>query len=164
MGFHLAGRFLSLLACTLVSAAALGRPPIGPPADTAACPSLASGEAAVTARSEPEPERAHYVPFSKERFAELERALENTATGHPFSLPGLTRDAQLTFWVQSYSDTTVGGYVQWAMAKMARFDASKPTPEQEAKLKPFLALPPTRETMYQFLRLVSDKQLGVLGY
>ena len=132
--------------------------------ENAPTPEAAGAAKPVASQSAPEKVREHYEPFDDARMEALKTALNETATGHPFSIPDLTRDERLTLWIQSYKDAWITNWIPFNYKKLHKFDASRPDAEQDARLKAFLDTPSDREHMYQFMKTLSDKQLQTLGY
>ncbi len=103
-----------------------------------------------------------YVELTDERYAEIQALMPAEGDWNPIRLQGIPKEERVAFYVKSYGDETVKTWVEYAHEKLTRSEDSRPTPEQNAKLEPFLTRPKTRENVFQFMMLLTDEQIEAI--
>ena len=105
-----------------------------------------------------------YVPISKEKFKEIETAMHLQDDWIPILLEGFTKSELVSFYIESYGESTVKTWGNWACGKLRKSTSAKPTADQEQKFQKILALPQTKDTMYDLMMLMTTKQIELIGY
>jgi len=105
-----------------------------------------------------------YVILTKEKFAEIEAEMNKQDDWSPILIEGYPKNELVAFYIQSYEDSTIATWVDWAYKKIHSFEYTKPEPHQERKLQKSKLLPRTRENTHAFMMLLTTKQIEAIGY
>lgn len=105
-----------------------------------------------------------YTVLSQEKFDEIQAKVHLQEDWIPIRLEGYSKAELVSFYIQSYLETTVETWVDFAYNKMHRFEETKPTDEQEVQFLKFIDMPRTRENMHKFMMLMTYDQIETVGY
>ena len=104
-----------------------------------------------------------YIILSTEKYAEIEAEMDKQDDWAPILIEGFPKNELVAFYVQSYKESIILSWVDYAYKKIHTYEISKPEPQQERKLQKSKTLPRTRENMHGFMMLLTIKQIEVIG-
>jgi len=105
-----------------------------------------------------------YVILSAEKFAEIEAEMNKQDDWSPILIESYPKNELVAFYIQSYEESTILTWVDFAYKKIHSFDYTKPNSHQERKLQKSKLLPRTKENMHAFMMLLTTKQIETIGY
>ena len=105
-----------------------------------------------------------YVNLSSEKFAEIKAEMEKQDDWSPILIDGYSKNELVAFYIQSYADSTILTWVDFAYNKIHSFDKIKPNPHQERKMQKSKLLPRTKENMHAFMMIMTTEQIEVVGF
>ena len=105
-----------------------------------------------------------YVFLSPEKFAEIKTEMEKQDDWSPILIEGYPKNELVAFYIQSYADSTILTWVDFAYNKIHSFDKIKPNPHQERKMQKSKLLPRTKENMHGFMMLMTTEQIEAVGF
>ena len=105
-----------------------------------------------------------YVILSPEKFAAIKAEMEKQDDWSPILLEGYPKNELVAFYIQSYDESTILTWVDFAYNKIHSFDKIKLDPHQERKMQKSKLLPRTKENMHGFMMLLTVDQIETIGY
>jgi len=105
-----------------------------------------------------------YVILSPEKFAKIKAEMEKQDDWSPILIDGYSKNELVAFYIQSYADSTILTWVDFAYNKIHSFDKIKPDPHQERKMQKSKLLPRTKENMHGFMMLMTTEQIEAVGF
>ena len=105
-----------------------------------------------------------YVILSSEKFAAIKAEMEKQADWSPILIEGFPKNELVAFYIQSYDESTILTWVDYAYNKVHSFDKTKPDSHQERKMQKSKLLPRTKENMHGFMMLLTIEQIEAIGY
>ena len=105
-----------------------------------------------------------YVVLSAEKFAEIKAEMEKQDDWSPILIEGYPKNELVAFYIQSYDESTILTWVDFAYNKIHSFDKIKPDPHQERKMQKSKLLPRTKENMHGFMMIMTTEQIEAIGY
>ena len=105
-----------------------------------------------------------YVFLSPEKFAEIKTEMEKQDDWSPILIQGYPKNELVAFYIQSYDESTILTWVDYAYNKVHSFDKTKPDSHQERKMQKSKLLPRTKENMHGFMMLLTIEQIEAMGY
>ena len=82
----------------------------------------------------------------------------------PILIEGYPKNELVAFYIQSYEESTILTWVDFAYKKIHSYEKIKPQPQQERKLQKSKTLPRTAENMHGFMMLMTTEQIEAIGY
>ena len=105
-----------------------------------------------------------YVVLTPEKFAEIKAEMEKQDDWSPILIQGYPKNELVAFYIQSYDESTILTWVDYAYNKVHSFDKTKPDSHQERKMQKSKLLPRTKENMHGFMMLLTIEQIEAIGY
>jgi hypothetical protein len=105
-----------------------------------------------------------YVILSPEKFTKIKAEMEKQDDWSPILIDGYSKNELVAFYIQSYADSTILTWVDFAYNKIHSFDKIKPDPHQERKMQKSKLLPRTKENMHGFMMLMTTEQIEAVGF
>jgi hypothetical protein len=105
-----------------------------------------------------------YVILSPEKVAAIKAEMEKQADWSPILIEGFPKNELTAFYIQSYEDSTILTWVDYAYNKIHSSENTKPDPHQERKMQKSKLLPRTKENMHAFMMLLTKEQIDVVGF
>lgn len=105
-----------------------------------------------------------YVVLTPEKFAEIKAENEKEEDRSPILIEGYPKNELVAFYIQSYDESTILTWVDYAYNKVHSFDKTKPDSHQERKMQKSKLLPRTKENMHRFMMLLTIEQIQAIGY
>jgi len=105
-----------------------------------------------------------YVILSPEKFAAIKAEMEKQGDWSPILIEGYPKNELVAFYIQSYDESTILTWVDFAYNKIHSFDKIKPDPHQERKMQKSKLLPRTKENMHGFMMIMTTEQIEAIGY
>ena len=105
-----------------------------------------------------------YVILSSEKFTEIKAEMEKQDDWSPILIEGYPKNELVAFYIQSYDESTILTWVDFAYNKIHSFDKIKPDPHQERKMQKSKLLPRTKENMHGFMMIMTTEQIEAIGY
>ena len=105
-----------------------------------------------------------YVVLTPEKFAEIKAEMEKQDDWTPILIEGFPKNELVAFYIQSYDESTILTWVDYAYNKVHSFDKTKPDSHQERKMQKSKLLPRTKENMHGFMMLLTIEQIEAIGY
>ena len=105
-----------------------------------------------------------YIVLSPEKFAAIKAEMEKQDDWSPILIEGYPKNELVAFYIQSYSDSTILTWVDFAYNKIHSFENTKPDAHQERKMQKSKLLPRTKENMHQFMMLMTTEQIEAVGF
>ncbi len=97
-----------------------------------------------------------FQPLSKERLIAIDK-LEG-------EWDGLSKDDIIKFTIQTYPQKYIDTYMALVIKKLKNFPKVLPTNEQEKAWQKHLTGPQTRQSVYEFMMLMTKEQILTVGY
>ena len=110
------------------------------------------------------PKEGKYVVLSAEKFAEIKAEMEKQDDWSPILIEGYPKNELVAFYIQSYDESTILTWVDFAYNKIQSLEKLKPDWHQERKMQKSKLLPRTKENMHEFMMLMSIEQIEAIGY
>ena len=82
----------------------------------------------------------------------------------PILIEGYPKNELVAFYIQSYEDSTILTWVDFAYNKIHSFEKLKPDSHQERKMQKSKLLPRTKENMHGFMMIMTTEQIEAIGY
>jgi len=105
-----------------------------------------------------------YVVLSAEKFAEIKAEMEKQDDWSPILIEGYPKNELVAFYIQSYDESTILTWVDFAYNKIQSLEKLKPDWHQERKMQKSKLLPRTKENMHRFMMLMTTDQIEAVGY
>ena len=105
-----------------------------------------------------------YVILSSEKFVEIKAEMEKQDDWSPILIEGYPKNELVAFYIQSYADSTILTWVDFAYNKIHSFENTKPDAHQERKMQKSKLLPRTKENMHGFMMLMTTEQIEAVGF
>ena len=105
-----------------------------------------------------------YIILSPEKFAAIKAEMEKQDDWSPILIEGYPKNELVAFYIQSYDESTILTWVDYAYNKVHSFDKTKPDSHQERKMQKSKLLPRTKENMHGFMMLLTIEQIEAIGY
>ena len=105
-----------------------------------------------------------YIILSPEKFAEIKTEMNTQDDWSPILIEGYPKNELAAFYIQSYDESTILTWVDFAYNKIHSFENTKPDPHQERKMQKSKLLPRTKENMHAFMMLMTTEQIEVVGF
>ena len=105
-----------------------------------------------------------YVILSPEKFTKIKAEMEKQDDWSPILIDGYSKNELVAFYIQSYADSTILTWVDYAYNKIHSSENTKPDAHQERKMQKSKLLPRTKENMHEFMMLMSIEQIEAIGY
>ena len=105
-----------------------------------------------------------YIILSPEKFSAIKVEMEKQNDWSPILIKGYPKNELVAFYIQSYTDSTILTWVDFAYNKIHSFEKSKPDSHQERKMQKSKLLPRTRENMHGFMMLMTTDQIEAVGF
>jgi len=105
-----------------------------------------------------------YVFLSPEKFAEIKTEMEKQDDWSPILIEGYPKNELVAFYIQSYADSTILTWVDYAYNKIHSSENTKPDAHQERKMQKSKLLPRTKENMHGFMMLMTTEQIEAVGF
>jgi len=105
-----------------------------------------------------------YIILSPEKFSAIKVEMEKQNDWSPILIKGYPKNELVAFYIQSYTDSTILTWVDFAYNKIHSFEKSKPDSHQERKMQKSKLLPRTRENMHGFMMLMTTEQIEAVGF
>jgi hypothetical protein len=105
-----------------------------------------------------------YVILSPEKFAEIKAEMEKQDDWSPILIEGFPKNELVAFYIQSYADSTILTWVDYAYNKIHSSENTKPDAHQERKMQKSKLLPRTKENMHGFMMIMTTEQIEVVGF
>ena len=105
-----------------------------------------------------------YVILSTEKFSAIKVEMEKQDDWSPILIEGFPKNELVAFYIQSYEDSTILTWVDYAYNKIHSSENTKPDAHQERKMQKSKLLPRTKENMHAFMMLLTTEQIEAIGY
>ena len=105
-----------------------------------------------------------YIILSPEKFSAIKAEMEKQNDRSPILIKGYPKNELVAFYIQSYTDSTILTWVDFAYNKIHSFENTKPDAHQERKMQKSKLLPRTKENMHQFMMLMTTEQIQAVGF
>ena len=105
-----------------------------------------------------------YVVLTPEKFAAIKAEMEKQDDWTPILIEGYPKNELVAFYIQSYDESTILTWVDFAYNKIHSFEKLKPDSHQERKMQKSKLLPRTKENMHGFMMLLTIEQIEAIGY
>ena len=105
-----------------------------------------------------------YIILTPEKFSAIKVELEKQNDGSPILIKGYPKNELVAFYIQSYTDSTILTWVDFAYNKIHNVENTKPDAHQERKMQKSKLLPRTKENMHRFMMLMTTDQIEAVGY
>ena len=105
-----------------------------------------------------------YIILTPEKFSAIKVDMEKQNDGSPILLKGYPKNELVAFYIQSYTDSTILTWLDFAYNKIHSFENTKPDAHQERKMQKSKLLPRTKENMHQFMMLMTTEQIQAVGF
>ena len=84
--------------------------------------------------------------------------------GLPSLSKAIRKNELVAFYIQSYDESTILTWVDFAYNKIQSLEKLKPDSHQERKMQKSKLLPRTKENMHGFMMLMTTDQIEAVGY
>jgi hypothetical protein len=105
-----------------------------------------------------------YIILSPEKFAAIKAEMEKQDDWSPILIEGFPKNELVAFYIQSYDDSTILTWVDYAYNNIHGSENTKPDAHQERKMQKSKLLPRTKENMHRFMMLLTIEQIQAIGY
>jgi hypothetical protein len=105
-----------------------------------------------------------YIILSPEKFTEIKTEMSKQDDFSPILIKGYPKNELAAFYIQSYDESTILTWVDFAYNKIHSFENTKPDSHQERKMQKSKLLPRTKENMHAFMMLMTTEQIEAIGY
>ena len=105
-----------------------------------------------------------YVVLTPEKFAEIKAEMEKQDDWSPILIQGYPKNELVAFYIQSYDESTILTWVDYAYNNIHGSENTKSDAHQERKMQKSKLLPRTKENMHAFMMLLTTEQIEVIGF